>query len=351
MMSEKKLYMQRCIELARNGMGAVSPNPMVGAVIVCDGKIIGEGYHERYGNQHAEVNAIHSVLSNYSDGEERLKCSALYVNLEPCAHYGKTPPCTDLIINHGIPRVVIGCRDPFDKVNGKGIEKLEANAIQVVSGVLEKECLDLNKRFFTRVLKQRPYIILKWAQTDDQFFAPANGSQKWISSQEAKRLVHKWRSEEDAVLVGKATALADNPQLNTREWEGGRNPVRIVIDRKLELPHNLHLFDQRQKTLVFNELKTETAGNIKYLQPDDFDNYLPQMIAYQLYMMDIQSVIVEGGARTLDLFINNNMWDEARIFTSKARWDDGIKAPELKYPAADTLAIGTDKLTIHYNTL
>lgn len=347
-MSEHKLYMQRCISLAMKGAGAVSPNPMVGAVIVCDGKIIGEGYHEKYGSSHAEVIAVHAVLNNYSDGEELLKRAILYVNLEPCAHFGKTPPCADLIINHKIPHVVVGCRDPFDQVNGKGIEKLKLAAVNVSVGILEKECLDLNKRFFTRVLKQRPYIILKWAQTEDGYFAPPDRLQKWISSAEAKRLVHKWRAEEDAVLVGKNTALIDNPRLNVREWEG-RNPVRIVIDRKLELPQNLHLFDQSQHTLVFNELKTEITGNIKYLQPDDFDHYLPQMIAYQLYLMDIQSVIIEGGAQTLNLFIKNHMWDEARILTAQSRWEHGIEAPQLNYPVAETLKIGQDTLTIHYH--
>lgn len=349
-MSDHEIYMQRCIHLALQGIGAVSPNPMVGAVIVCDGKIIGEGYHEHYGAPHAEVNAIHSVLHNFPDGEERLKRSTIYVSLEPCVHFGKTPPCADLIINHNIPYVVIGCRDPFEQVNGKGIEKLEASGIHVLTGILEKECFDLNKRFFMRVQHQRPYIILKWAQTTDGFFAPEDHSQKWISSPESKRLVHQWRAEEDAVLIGKNTALVDNPQLNVREFKG-RNPVRIVIDRYLKLPNNLHLFDQSQKTLVFNELKTEISGNIKYLQPDDFDNYLPQMIVYQLYMMDIQSLIIEGGAHTLNMFIEHNLWDEARVFTSPAKWEKGIKAPELTQPVSELVTIGTDKLTIQYNPL
>lgn len=347
-MSDHEIYMQRCITLARQGIGAVSPNPMVGAVIVCDGEIIGEGYHEQYGGPHAEVNAINSVLNNHQNGEELLRHSSIYVSLEPCAHFGKTPPCADLIINHNIPYVVIGCRDPFEQVNGRGIEKLEAAGTHVLTGIMEKECLELNKRFFMRVHHQRPYIILKWAQTSNGFFAPPNRTQKWISSPEAKQLAHQWRAEEDAVLVGKGTALADDPKLNVREWKG-KNPVRIVIDRKLELPQHLHLFDQSQKTLVFNELKTEISGNIKYLQPDDFDNYLPQMIAYQLYMMDIQSVIIEGGVQTLNLFIKNNLWDEARVFTSPDHWLDGIKAPELSSPIVEHVNVGVDTLTIHYN--
>jgi diaminohydroxyphosphoribosylaminopyrimidine deaminase / 5-amino-6-(5-phosphoribosylamino)uracil reductase len=347
-MPADELYMRRCIDLALHGMGSVSPNPLVGAVVVCDGKIIGEGFHGEYGGPHAEVQAINAVVNAYSDAEQLLKQSFIYVNLEPCAHFGKTPPCADLIIRYQIPRVVVGCRDPFPEVNGKGINKLMDAGIEVTTGILEKQCLELNKRFFTRVQKQRPYIILKWAQTQDRFFAPANSSQKWISSPEAKKLVHRWRAEEDAVLIGKNTALTDNPQLNVREWEG-RNPVRIVIDRHLVLPNSLHIFDQSQKTIVFNEVKTELTGNIKYLQPDDFDNYLPQLIAYQLYMMDIQSVIIEGGAQTLDLFIRAGLWDEARVFTSDACWNDGILAPHLDAPVAEKLKIGPDTLTVQYN--
>lgn len=325
----------------------MSPNPMVGAAVVCGGKIIGEGYHKKYGEAHAEVNAIHSVLKSHR--KEILQRSELYVNLEPCAHFGKTSPCSDLIISYKIPRVIIGCRDPFEQVNGKGIEKMESAGITVITGILEKECIDLNKRFFTRIKEQRPYIILKWARTKNGFFAPSGGSQKWISSPEAKRLVHRWRAEEDAVLVGKNTALIDNPQLNVREWKG-TDPVRIVIDRKLQLPKRLHLFDQSQKTIVFNEIKTEITGKIKYLQPDNFDNYLPQMIAYQLYMMDIQSLIVEGGAQTLALFIKAGLWDEARVFTGSEEWSDGIKSPHLNAEIAEKLKIGTDTLTIQYNT-
>ncbi|HXH99493.1 MAG TPA: bifunctional diaminohydroxyphosphoribosylaminopyrimidine deaminase/5-amino-6-(5-phosphoribosylamino)uracil reductase RibD [Sphingobacteriaceae bacterium] len=349
-MPEHELYMQRCLELANRGAGYVSPNPLVGAVIVCDGKIIGEGYHQKHGEAHAEVNAIQSVINSHSNAEEILKRSSIYVNLEPCAHFGKTPPCADLIIRYKIPKVIIGCRDPFEQVNGKGLEKLENAGIEVITDLLKKECLDLNKRFFTRINKQRPYIILKWAQTSNGFFAPADGSQKWISSPEAKRLVHRWRAEEDAVLVGKNTALSDNPQLNVRKWKG-KNPVRIVIDRHLQLPQHLHLFDRSQDTIVFNEIKTEITDKIKYLQPDDFDNYLPQMIAYQLYILDIQSLIVEGGAQTLDLFIKAGMWDEARVFINTEEWSDGIKAPQLSFSAAEKLKIGTDTLMIQYNTL
>ncbi|MDP2413631.1 bifunctional diaminohydroxyphosphoribosylaminopyrimidine deaminase/5-amino-6-(5-phosphoribosylamino)uracil reductase RibD [Daejeonella sp.] len=341
-------YLQRCIDLARLGAGSVSPNPMVGSVIVCDDKIIGEGYHRVYGQAHAEVNAINQVFETHDNAKELLKRSTIYVNLEPCSHFGKTPPCADLIISNEIPRAVIGCRDPFDQINGKGIEKLRNAGIDVVEGVLTEQCIDLNKRFFTRIQKQRPYIILKWAQTSDGFFAPADKSQKWISSQNAKQLVHRWRTEEDAVLVGKNTALADNPRLNSREWPG-RDPTRIVIDRRLELPEDLNVFDQSQDTIIFNEQKTDLVDRIKYLELEDFDNLLPQLIAYQLYLMDIQSLIVEGGAETLNLFIKAGLWDEARVFTSPQNWNSGIPAPKLFGKPGETQTVGPDALNIWFN--
>ncbi|HEY0900299.1 MAG TPA: bifunctional diaminohydroxyphosphoribosylaminopyrimidine deaminase/5-amino-6-(5-phosphoribosylamino)uracil reductase RibD [Sphingobacteriaceae bacterium] len=340
--------MQRCIELAQRGMGSVSPNPMVGAVIVCDGMIVGEGYHQKYGTAHAEVNAINSVLNQFPDAHELFRRSTIYVSLEPCAHFGKTPPCADLIIRMEIPHVVIGCRDPFSQVNGKGIEKLQNAGIRVTVGILENECLELNKRFFTRVQKQRPYIILKWAQTQDHFFAPAIAGQKWITSTESKKLVHKWRSEENAVLSGKNTALIDDPQLNVREWEG-RNPIRIIIDRKLELPPNLHVFDQSQTTIVFNEIKTATEGKIKFLEVEDFDHYLVQLIAYQLYIMDVQSVIVEGGTKILSLFLQAGLWDEARVFTGPQTWGEGLQSPVISGSPAEEIEIGPDRLAIFYN--
>ena len=318
---------------------------MVGSVIVCDDEIIGEGYHQEYGKAHAEVNAINDVLANYPDGETLLKRSTIYVSLEPCAHFGKTPPCADLIIKHGIPQVVIGSPDPFEQVNGKGIEKLRNAGIEVTTGILQKECDFLNRRFFTRVKKQRPYIILKWAQTEDHFFAPDDGTQRWISSAEAKTLTHQWRAEEDAILVGKNTALIDNPQLNVRGVKG-RNPVRIVIDRYLELPTYLYLFDYSQETIVFNSKRTDVDGNIKYLELEDFDNLLPQLICYQLYLMDIQSLIIEGGAKTLGMFIKAGLWDEARIFTSPTIWEKGIKSPEIEGFTFSEKAVGPDNLTI-----
>jgi diaminohydroxyphosphoribosylaminopyrimidine deaminase/5-amino-6-(5-phosphoribosylamino)uracil reductase len=321
-------YMERCIELALLGAGSVSPNPMVGAVIVYDDNIIGEGYHRKYGEAHAEVNAVRNVLEKHDDGADLLRRSTIYVSLEPCSHFGKTPPCVDLIINSQIPTVVIGCRDPFEHVNGKGIEKLKAAGVEVIEGVLNKECISLNKRFFTRVQKQRPYIILKWAQSADGFFASTDGTQRWITSTLSKQLVHKWRSEETAVLVGKNTTLVDNPQLNVRDWDGN-DPIRIVVDRNLELPRHLNVFDQSQDTIIFNSLKTELDGRIKYLELEDFDNLLPQLICYQLYLMDVESIIIEGGAQMLNLFISAGLWDEARIFTGVEPWEQGIKAPLL----------------------
>jgi diaminohydroxyphosphoribosylaminopyrimidine deaminase/5-amino-6-(5-phosphoribosylamino)uracil reductase len=344
-MVEDEKYMQRCIELAQLGLGNVSPNPMVGAVVVLDNQIIGEGYHQKYGEAHAEVNAIDQVISKFPDYSELLRKSTIYVSLEPCAHYGKTPPCADLIINHQIQKVVVGCRDPFEQVNGKGIDKLTGAGIEVITGVLEKECQWLNRRFFTRVQKQRPYIILKWAQTEDGFFAPDDNSQHWITGIESRKLVHQWRSEEDSVLIGKNTAAIDNPQLNVR-YAQGKSPKRVVIDRKLELNPQLNIFDQSVETLIFNEIKTDIAGKNKYIALEDFERYVPQYILFQLYLQDIQSVIIEGGAFTLNSFIEAGLWDEARIFTGKVHLENGIKAPLITGEIAGEFSSGVDDLLI-----
>ena len=343
-----EIYMQRCLELAALGMGNVSPNPMVGAVVVLDDRIIGEGYHKKYGEAHAEVNAINKVMAKYPDAEERLRRSTIYVSLEPCAHHGKTPPCADLIIRHQIPKVVIGCRDPFEQVNGKGIEKLLAAGVKVVTGVLEGECKWLNRRFFTRVQKHRSYIILKWAKTADDFFAPLGNVQHWITGIEARKLVHQWRSEEDAILIGKNTAAIDNPQLNVR-YGKGRSPKRVVIDRRLELSPDLNVFDQSVETLIFNEVETAIKGKNKYIALEDFDRYVPQYILYQLYLQDIQSVIIEGGEATLTSFIEANLWDEARIFTGGSRLRTGKKSPEIAGFIAQKSKIGDDDLTFLIN--
>jgi diaminohydroxyphosphoribosylaminopyrimidine deaminase/5-amino-6-(5-phosphoribosylamino)uracil reductase len=347
-MAIHEIYMQRCLELAALGAGRVSPNPMVGAVIVHDGQVIGEGYHQKYGEAHAEVNAVNMVIASYNNYTDLLQKSIIYVSLEPCAHYGKTPPCADLIIKHQIPKAVVGCRDPFAQVDGKGIEKLQAAGIEVIVGVLEKECQWLNRRFFTRVQKQRPYIILKWAQTADGFFAPANGSQRWITGPESRKLVHQWRAEEDAILVGKNTVLADNPQLNVRYAEG-KPPKRVVIDRLLELNEQLNVFDQSVETLIFNEIKTDIDGKNKYIALEDFDRFVPQYILFQLYLQDIQSVIIEGGAYTLKAFIDAGLWDEARIFTGPSVLQNGIKAPVVTGTTIGEHAVGADSLQIITN--
>jgi diaminohydroxyphosphoribosylaminopyrimidine deaminase / 5-amino-6-(5-phosphoribosylamino)uracil reductase len=344
-MPTHEIYMRRCLELAQLGMGNVSPNPMVGAVIVHNDRIIGEGYHQKYGEAHAEVNAVNQVISKFADHAELLRNSTIYVSLEPCAHYGKTPPCADLLIKHQLPKVVVGCRDPFEQVNGRGIEKLQAAGIEVIIGVLEDECKWLNRRFFTRVQQHRPYIILKWAQTIDGFFAPADGKQFWITGEESRKLVHQWRGEEDAILVGTNTAAIDNPQLNVR-YGKGRAPKRVVIDRKLKLDSELHVFNQSVETLVFNEVKTDISGKNKYIALEDFNNYVPQYILYQLYLQDIQSVIIEGGAHTLNTFIDAGLWDEARIFTGKVELKTGIKAPIIKGRLTDDVTVGKDNLKI-----
>lgn len=347
-MVQHEKYMRRCLELALLGAGSVSPNPMVGAVVVSNDKIIGEGYHQKYGEAHAEVNAINQVIDDFPEAAELLKTATIYVSLEPCAHYGKTPPCADLIVKHQIPNVVVGCCDPFAQVDGKGIEKLKAARIEVVTGVLEKECQWLNRRFFTRVQKHRPYVVLKWAQTNDGFFAPDDNSQFWITGGESRRLVHQWRAEEDAIMIGKNTAAIDNPQLNVR-YAQARSPKRVIIDRRLELNSALNVFDQSVETLIFNEVRTDVDGKIKYITLEDFDRYVPQYILFQLYLQDIQSVIIEGGARTLNSFIEAGLWDEARIFTGDKELKRGIRAPEVQGRLIGEYSPGRDKLRVFVN--
>ena len=339
-------YMKRCLELAELGAGKTSPNPMVGAVIVRDDEIIGEGYTSPYGGPHAEVNAVRSVIDKY--GEERARelfeQSTIYVSLEPCAHFGKTPPCADMIVDMGFKKAVIACLDPFAKVNGMGLQKLQDAGIETEVGILEEDAKWLNRRFFTKLKEFRPYVILKWAETSDGYFAPLEG-QRWISNNASKQLVHKWRSEEDAILVGKRTAQQDNPNLTVREWVG-RNPKRILIDKNLELPDYLAIFNDDAETIIFNAKKTDWKGNRKYIELENFDLYLPQQILYQLYLMDIQSIIVEGGKKTLDLFIAAGLWDEARIFIGPDSWDEGIKAPEIEGELVKGTMVGNDRLMI-----
>ena len=341
--SNSHLFMQRALELAQKGLGKVSPNPMVGCVIVHSGKIIGEGYHEKYGEVHAEVNAINSVKN-----KSLLSQATLYVTLEPCSHHGKTPPCSDLIIKHQIPNVVICNADPFPEVNGKGIDKLKNSGVNVTVALLEKEGLALNKRFLTNQQKQRPYIILKWAQTKDGFVARDNFDSKWISNPDSRKLVHKWRSEEDSILVGYNTAKHDNPSLTVREWEG-RNPVRIVLDKKLGLDTSLNLLDGEAKTIVFNEIKNDKQNPSLIYKQIDFKNCGVEVLQY-LQQAQIGSLFIEGGANTLNYFIKNNLWDEARVFESDVEFTTGIAAPCISTTPVSQNQISNDTLTIYYNT-
>ena len=345
-MSSSERYMQRCLDLAILGAGTVSPNPMVGAVIVVEDKIIGEGYTSPYGGSHAEVNAVQAVLQSFGElrGKELLQRSTVYVSLEPCAHFGKTAPCADMLVQYQVQKVVVGCLDPFAKVNGLGVAKLKEAGIEVEVGVLEKECQFLNRRFFTRIGKHRPYVILKWAESADGFFAPKDASQRWISNAASKQLVHKWRSEEDAILVGTRTALIDNPSLTTRLWKG-KSPKRVLIDKKLDVPTSNALFQSHASDLIiFNESKTDWDAHLKYIALENFDLYLPQQILYQLYLMDVQSIIIEGGAKTLQQFIDAALWDEARVFVGSESWNDGIPSPNLHQAPSKEEKVGTDIL-------
>lgn len=323
-MKEEEKYMQRCIQLARNGLCNAAPNPMVGAVIVCDGKIIGEGYHVRCGEAHAEVNAIRSVKD-----ASLLKRSTIYVSLEPCSHYGKTPPCADLIIEKQIPRIVIGCQDPFAKVAGRGIQKLKDAGREVVVGVLEAECWQLIRRFITFHTLRRPYITLKWAESADKYIDVfrEGGNPVILSSPLTSMLVHKKRAEHSAIMVGTRTAELDNPSLTVRHWYG-RSPVRIVLDRKQSLSPALHLFDGSVPTLVFTGSPHEPAPNIEYIPIDYRQDILPQIME-TLYARGLQSLLVEGGSALLQSFIDAGLWDEAFVEEAPSLLLSGVKAPEI----------------------
>ena len=317
--------MRRALELAKLGSGYTSPNPMVGCVIVHDGKIIGEGWHRQYGGPHAEVNAVASVVD-----KSLLPKSQVYVTLEPCSHFGKTPPCADLIISHGVKHITICNTDPNPLVAGKGIKKLLDSGAQVKVGVLEDEGLELNKRFFTFIQKKRLFILLKWAETADGFIAGAQFKQQKISGAAAQRLVHKFRAQEQAILVGARTALHDNPKLSTRCWTG-HNPTRLVIDRQLQLPGHLHLFDKSQPTIVYNYKKHDQAHeNLHFVQLTEQEPLLPQLMQ-DLYKRNILSVMVEGGTYLLDSLLQENLWDEALVLlNTKKLLGEGIKAPEMR---------------------
>ena len=334
-------YMARCIQIAQNGLGSTYPNPFVGSIIVHNNKIIAEGYTSEYGGPHAEVNAISQIKD-----DSILKESTLYVTLEPCSHYGKTPPCCDLVIAKEFKRVVIGTLDPFAEVNGQGYLRLLENGIDVTLGVLEDDCKELNRRFITFHQEKRPYIILKWAQTQDGYMGH-DDVQKWITNRYSRQLVHEWRTEEQAILVGKKTALVDNPQLNTRFWEG-KNPLRISIDKFLAIPRNFHLYDQSIPTVIFNAIENREDENLKLVKIDFETNIIPPILDY-LYQNNYQTLIVEGGSDTIQKFIDMNLWDEARVLSSNAFWNEGILAPIVRGNRISQQKIINDHVTVIRN--
>jgi diaminohydroxyphosphoribosylaminopyrimidine deaminase/5-amino-6-(5-phosphoribosylamino)uracil reductase len=390
MPAENEKYMKRCLELAAKGLGRVAPNPMVGCVIVhrdrivgsgvirdsgeadTDGagqaRIIGEGFHWEYGKAHAEVNAINTVQD-----QQLLRESTLYVNLEPCSHHGKTPPCSQLIIEKGIPNIVIGTADPNRLVAGNGIKALEDAGRNVTTGILQEDCIRLNRRFFTFHQKKRPYVILKWAQTKDGFIdmcrnTPEQGKINWITDEKARTMVHKWRSEEQAILVGSETVLKDNPLLTVREWPG-RNPLRIIVDRRGRVTSSHSVMDTSTPTLVLSR-ENKKEKNLEWIdvpaetvipsrkskaekKPEWIDASAPGSLVPQilnlLYQREIQSLIIEGGAFTVNRFIESGMWDEARVFTGPIEFSDGVKAPQLSADPAETIEISNSLLRIYYN--
>lgn len=344
-MNIHETYMQRCIQLAKLGAGNVAPNPMVGAVLVYENEIIGEGYHKQYGKAHAEVNCINNVPNNL---KSQISNSVLYVSLEPCAHFGKTPPCSNLIIEQRIKKVVIGCSDSFKEVAGKGIEQLKAAGVEVVMDVLKEECLQLNKRFFTFHNQQRPFIVLKFAQTADGFIGSLSDKRLLISNAFTNILVHQWRSEEAAILVGTNTALADNPSLTNRLWTG-KSPIRLIIDKQLKLPLNLHLFNQQEKTVVFNELKNEVQQQLEFVRLQSNTSVIQQILEY-CYKQSLQSILVEGGAQLLQSFIDENLWDEARIITNENLFvQTGVAAPKLSGLLQHSTHIFGDRIDYYTN--
>lgn len=345
-MKTHEKYIARCIELAKNGLGTTYPNPMVGSVIVYENKIIGEGWHKKSGEPHAEVNAINSVKD-----KSLLKNATIYVSLEPCSHFGKTPPCCDLIIQNKIPNVVIGTVDPNEKVAGNGIKKLIEAGINVTVGILEAECNELNKRFFTFHNKKRPFIILKWAESKDGFIAPLEKLEKkpvWITNVYSRQLVHKWRSEEQAILVGTQTVIDDNPKLDVRDW-AGNNPIRVVLDQNNRISNVSQIFNNQVKTIVFSKLKPAIEKENVIFEVIDFEQNIAAQIVKTLHQHQIQSVIIEGGRQTLQTFIDTNLWDEARIFVGNIQIKEGIKAPIIAHKPFDKYSIGNDELILSRN--
>jgi diaminohydroxyphosphoribosylaminopyrimidine deaminase/5-amino-6-(5-phosphoribosylamino)uracil reductase len=346
--SQHEKYMQRCLQIAKNGIGTTRPNPSVGAVIVLKGVIIGEGFTSSYGKNHAEVNAISSVKD-----KTQLKEATIYVTLEPCSHFGKTPPCANLIVKHQFKNVVIGCVDANNLVAGKGIERLRNAGINVIVGVLGSECFRHHKRFFTVQNKNRPFIILKWAETKNGFIAPLkkeNNNPVWISNQYSQQLVHKWRSEEHGILVGTNTVIEDDPKLNVRSWTGD-NPIRIVLDGNLRIPQNANVFDGSKQTIFLTERrneKMEEKENVIF-EEIDFSNNIAKQICDVLHEYKIQSVIIEGGTQALQTFIDENLWDESRVFVGENEFEYGVKAPNLSGKLISELNIKGDVLKILIN--
>ena len=335
--------MQRCLQLASYGSGHVAPNPMVGCVIVVNNKIIGEGYHKNFGGAHAELNAIHNVVN-----KELLRESTVYVSLEPCSHHGKNPPCVDLLISNNVKQVIIGCRDSNPLVSGKGIDRLKRAGIAVIEGVLEKECRNLNKRFFTFHERQRPYVILKWAQTLDGYIDRVREQEQlgvnWVSSETTQSLVHKWRSEEQSILVGRNTIINDNPSLTVRSYNG-QNPTRIVIDSQLQISGDLKVYSDEAPTLVFNRIKNDRRDSVEWIKISETST---SKILEELYKRGISSVFVEGGSRTLQYFIVDNVWDEARVIVGNTRFNEGVKAPIINKIPVDSFTFGEDKVYIYW---
>ncbi|MBT8322953.1 MAG: bifunctional diaminohydroxyphosphoribosylaminopyrimidine deaminase/5-amino-6-(5-phosphoribosylamino)uracil reductase RibD [Eudoraea sp.] len=342
--------MARCIEIGKNAMGTAAPNPMVGAVLVHENKIIGEGYTSPYGGPHAEVNAINAVRDHST-----LRKATLYVSLEPCSHHGKTPPCADLILQKKIPRVVIGLKDPHEKVAGLGIERLQKAGCEVITGILEKKCREHHRRFLTYHEKKRPYIILKWAQSTDGFLAPEQAKRKhspqpyWISCGASRQLVHKWRGEEQAIMVGTNTVLQDNPSLTTRNWFG-KNPLRVLLDRNLRVPGTFKIFEDKAMTLVITtkEAPINKISHIIYEQLPE-GKFEADAILAVLWRRQVSSIIVEGGKQILELFLRAGLWDEARIFSGSIPFNAGLKAPEMGQFEGEDIEIGVDRLKVIRN--
>ncbi len=344
--------MYRCFELAEKGLGNAAPNPIVGAVLVYENMIIGEGYHAQYGGPHAEVNCIDSVAEKHKTLIDK---SILFISLEPCAHYGKTPPCTNLILAHGIKKVVIGCRDPFETVNGKGIEILRLNGVEVIEGVLEKEAKELNKRFFCFHLKQRPFVLIKWAETSDGYIAPrhqSDVSERWmISTPIAKRFVHRLRKEETAILVGTNTALWDDPILDSHLQNDGKT-IRMVIDKNRRIPTSHKIFNTNYKTYIFNYLENKIYSEyVEYICFSASDNMLPSIMQW-CYKNGIQSILIEGGSKTIESFFDAGLYDEiVRISNNRVAEVNGLESPKLppNISIDKTFQLGEDTIKILKN--